>query len=342
MRRDEQTPIRFSVIVPVYNVENYLSACVKSVVEQPGAPDWECILVDDGSTDQSGRMCDFFAETCPGVVALHRENGGLAAARNTGLDAARGEWILFLDSDDLWPAGMLQNLRAALDAAPGYDWYVGRYLELDGAAPKSEPTAPPLPDFVPGPFTDADYAERVEKLYTSGNWSVWRFCIRRAFLESTGVRFWPKVVWAEDYPFDLLLLHHCIRLYFLDFPLTVYRVNRAGSLLNSNLPKHFVGILAARKGFRKLFARPDAGGFGAAEQQEVWRRVANVFWPQARAAAVKDKATRRACAPLIARCRDLYNKGEQASGRTDWVLFRWMLTLLGPRAGLWLAAHLKH
>lgn len=342
MRRDEQTPIRFSVIVPVYNVQNYLCACVKSVVEQPGEADWECILVDDGSTDQSGKMCDAFAETCPGVIALHRENGGLAAARNTGLEAAKGEWVLFLDSDDLWPADLLPNLRAALDAAPGYDWYVGRYLELDAAAPKSEPAAPSLPAFTPGPFESADYAARVQKLYESGNWSVWRFCIRRSFLEKPGVTFWPQVVWAEDYPFDLLLLHCCTRLYFLDFPITVYRVNRAGSLLNSNLPKHFVGILAARKRFRKLFAKPGAGGFTPAEQEEVWRRVANVFWPQARAAAVKDKEVRRNCAALMARCRDLYNKGEQASGRADWVLFRWMITLLGPRAGLWLAAHLKH
>lgn len=342
MRRNEATPIRFSVIVPVYNVQNYLCACVKSVVEQPGPKDWECILVDDGSTDQSGQMCDAFAETCPGVIALHRENGGLAAARNTGLEVAAGEWILFLDSDDLWPADMLPRLRAALDAAPGYDWYVGRYLELDAAAPQSEPTTPSLPAFVPGPYENADYAARVQKLYENGNWSVWRFCIRRAFLEQSSVQFWPKVVWAEDYPFDLLLLHCTTRLYFLDFPITVYRVNRAGSLLNSNLPKHFVGILAARKGFRKLFAGPSAGGFTPAEQQEVWRRVANVFWPQARAAAVKDKETRRACAALIARCRDLYDKGEQASGRADWVLFRWMITLLGPRAGLWLAAHLKH
>ena len=342
MRRDEQTPIRFSVIVPVYNVQNYLCACVKSVVEQPGPKDWECILVDDGSTDQSGKMCDAFAETCPGVIALHRENGGLAAARNTGLEAARGEWVLFLDSDDLWPADLLQNLRAALDAAPGYDWYVGRYLELDAAAPKSEPTAPPLPAYTPGPFESADYAERVQKLYENGNWSVWRFCIRRSFLEKSGVTFWPQVVWAEDYPFDLLLLHCCTRLYFLDFPITIYRVNRAGSLLNSNLPKHFVGILATRKRFRKLFAKPGAGGFTPAEQEEVWRRVATVVWPQARAAAVTDKEVRHNCAALMARCRDLYNKGEQASGRADWVLFRWMITLLGPRAGLWLAAYLKH
>ena len=108
----------FSIIIPVYNVQNYLSACVKSVVEQPGPRDWECILVDDGSTDQSGAMCDALAAELPGLQVIHRENGGLAAARNTGLKAATGDWLLFLDSDDAMAPGLLEQLRGALTAHP--------------------------------------------------------------------------------------------------------------------------------------------------------------------------------------------------------------------------------
>ena len=201
MQRDGN--VRFSVIVPVYNVQRYLPLCVKSVAEQPGPPDWECILVDDGSTDACGALCDAFAAEIPGVVALHQKNQGLAAARNTGIAAAKGEWLLFLDSDDEWAPDMLAHLRRTLEEHPGHDWYVARYLSLDEAdGALREPAAVRL---VPGGFESDDYAARVARLYDSAHWSVWKFCLRRQFLAESGVAFWPGVVWAEDYPFDLLL-----------------------------------------------------------------------------------------------------------------------------------------
>ena len=125
----------FSIIIPVYNVQNYLSACVKSVVEQPGPRDWECILVDDGSTDQSGAMCDALAAELPGLKVIHRENGGLAAARNTGLKAATGDWLLFLDSDDTYTPDAFAVLRAALDETQADVCYFGLRMtgDNDGA-----------------------------------------------------------------------------------------------------------------------------------------------------------------------------------------------------------------
>lgn len=120
---------QFSIIVPVYNVQNYLAACVKSVAEQPGPRDWECILVDDGSTDTSGQICDVLAAEIPGLRVLHQQNGGLANARNTGLAAAKGEWVLFLDSDDAMAPGLLDTLRRELAAHPDFDWFIGKHLE---------------------------------------------------------------------------------------------------------------------------------------------------------------------------------------------------------------------
>lgn len=101
---------QISVIVPVYKVERYLSACVESILNQSFS-DFECILVDDGSPDGCPEMCDAFAKQDSRVRVIHQQNGGLSAARNTGLDAAKGAFITFVDSDDVLHPQFLETLR---------------------------------------------------------------------------------------------------------------------------------------------------------------------------------------------------------------------------------------
>ena len=91
--------IFISIIVPVYNVEKYLRECLDSI-SQLKAVTWEAILVDDGSTDTSGQICDEYAKQDSRFRVIHQKNAGVSAARNAGLDAAKGEWIWFVDSDD--------------------------------------------------------------------------------------------------------------------------------------------------------------------------------------------------------------------------------------------------
>lgn len=106
-----------SIIVPVYNMEKYLVRCVNSIINQQFT-EFELILVDDGSVDNSSEMCDEFAESDPRIRVIHKQNGGLGAARNTGLDIARGKFIGFVDSDD-WIA---QDMYAILlDLADIFD-----------------------------------------------------------------------------------------------------------------------------------------------------------------------------------------------------------------------------
>lgn len=90
-----------SVIIPVYNVESYLKECVDSVLAQD-YKDIEIILVDDGSTDSSPLICDQLKEKSDKITTIHKQNGGLSDARNTGIEAATGNYILFLDGDDFW------------------------------------------------------------------------------------------------------------------------------------------------------------------------------------------------------------------------------------------------
>ncbi|MBP3354658.1 MAG: glycosyltransferase family 2 protein [Bacteroidales bacterium] len=92
--------MKLSIIVPVYNVEEYIIECIDSVLSQT-YKDWELILVNDGSTDNSGKICDEYALKDNRINVIHKENEGLSSARNAGIDVAKGEYITFIDSDDV-------------------------------------------------------------------------------------------------------------------------------------------------------------------------------------------------------------------------------------------------
>ena len=104
-----------SVIIPVYKVEPYLDACVSSVVGQTFS-DLEILLVDDGSPDRCPELCDTWAQKDPRVRVIHQENGGLSAARNTGIEAAKGEFLVFVDSDDMLEPDALRRAWEAQQA----------------------------------------------------------------------------------------------------------------------------------------------------------------------------------------------------------------------------------
>ena len=103
---------KLSIIVPVYNVERYIDKCIKSILDQT-FKDFELILVDDGSIDNSGEICDEYIKKDSRVKVIHKKNGGLAAARNTGLIMARGDYVGFVDSDDWIEPNMFSNLYAS-------------------------------------------------------------------------------------------------------------------------------------------------------------------------------------------------------------------------------------
>lgn len=90
-----------SIIIPVYNVEKYLRECLGSVINQ-SIPEKEVLLIDDGSTDSSNKICEEYAARYPYIRVIHKENGGLSSARNRGIEEACGDWIIFIDSDDVW------------------------------------------------------------------------------------------------------------------------------------------------------------------------------------------------------------------------------------------------
>lgn len=106
----KNTPL-ISIISPVYNAEPYIKKCLNSILTQT-FQDWELILIDDGSLDRSGIICDEYAAKDSRIVVIHKKNGGVSAARQTGLDTAKGEFVIHVDPDDWIEPTMLQELYA--------------------------------------------------------------------------------------------------------------------------------------------------------------------------------------------------------------------------------------
>lgn len=222
----------FSIIIPVYNVENYIEQCLESVVTQE-FDSFEVILVDDGSTDSSGVLCDAYAEKYPKVTVIHQENKGLAGARNTGLDKASGEWILFVDSDDWIESGMLRRLYERMSEEDA-DLYSYNVYKTDEQGTVTEKLL-----FTPENREISFYNEKdrfvyfTEQLmqYKTG-WEVWSRVFRRSIIEKNKLRFRNCAeVFAEDYLFTFQYLLFAQRVKQLCAVFYYYR-QRANSLLH--------------------------------------------------------------------------------------------------------------
>jgi len=179
----------FSVVIPVYNVKDYLPKCIDSVLAQDFA-DCEILLVDDGSTDgESGAICDRYAAAHPEQIrVIHKPNGGLGDARNVGLEAAQGDYLVFIDSDDYIGSGMLTTLAAAIDRFHSDVIDFGFAVDTDGRITKQ------LVDDLPHDraFT---LSEQPRLLLTQPN--AWSRCWKRSLFLDTGIRY-PSRVWYED------------------------------------------------------------------------------------------------------------------------------------------------
>ena len=104
-----------TVVIPVYNVEKYLKRCVESVLVQ-GWHNYDILLVDDGSTDRSPQICDDYVKVYDFISVIHKENGGLSEARNTGISQAKGEYVYFPDSDDWLEPDAFMALAEVLES----------------------------------------------------------------------------------------------------------------------------------------------------------------------------------------------------------------------------------
>lgn len=206
-----------SVIIPVYNVSRYLKQCVDSVLNQ-SYRNLEIILVDDGSTDDSGLLCDKYALSDSRIVVIHKENGGLSDARNVGIAAARGDYIGFVDSDDFIHTEMYRVLADAIEDNEADIAMANWQFFLDGREND-------LRDDRTGSILAFEGMETLEFLiYGAGGYrvslSVWDRLYRREIVENL---FFPKGKCYEDVVWSVKIFYRARKGVYVDKSLYYYR-----------------------------------------------------------------------------------------------------------------------
>ena len=216
----------FSLILPIYNVAPYLERCIGSILQQD-FKDYEIILVDDGSSDESPQICDAYVEKYPNIRVIHKENGGLSSARNAGLEIAAGEYVWWIDSDDWIENEALSEVyRVICDNRP--DIVKFNYNRV---------TSKQQPVLVMAEAGLHAGTEKIAKLlhkalYSTGAYSLsaWGHIYSRDFLNRLNIRFVSeRKICSEDYLFNLSVLPHASAVYVLPALLYNYEL-RQGSL----------------------------------------------------------------------------------------------------------------
>lgn len=253
---------RISVIVAAYNIEEYLPRCLDSLLAQT-YPFLQIIVVDDGSLDSTGEICDRYAAEHTQIQVIHRKNGGLSAARNTGLAVADGEYIGYVDGDDWVEPHMYESMLYACEKQ-GADLAICSYREIGNEEFENS-------------FSGEEYVmsgDEALEVYVCDNRSyhiynsVWSKLFKRELVE--GVLF-PEGKKSEDILYTTHALLHSSTCVFLDTPFYNYVVNREGSIMNQ-------GLADRRFGDEIPFWREQIRQFGEAGKRELAKKAEYYFY----------------------------------------------------------------
>jgi len=215
MRRPE-----ISIIIPVYNVERYIGTCIECILNQ-SFKDYEVILIDDGSIDQSSSICKKYASLDNRIIYYRKENGGQSAARNMGIELSIGDYIMFLDSDDCFAEDALEKASKKITES-GVDMLGFNFKEIDenGDIIKLH-----KPLYTIGQiFSGVDFAIKHTLLTV-----VWGFIYKSSFLKSVGVKF-IEGVFCEDEDFITRIINAAPRVAYVDDDLYCYRIRQSSTV----------------------------------------------------------------------------------------------------------------
>lgn len=218
--------MKFSILVPVYNVEKYLEQCVDSLLDQTYKGEYEIILVDDGSTDSSGEICDKYAKTNPDKIkVVHKKNEGLVSARQAGIEVASGEYSLFVDSDDFVENNLMETVNDCIDRNDNPDMVIYSFRYYSNGRTTERKSTLASEEKV---FTKDNKKELYEALIsTTFITSLWTKAIKTEILKKdpTDYRLFYDKNMAEDWFRSIHLITSAQKIIYINIPLYNYRTN---------------------------------------------------------------------------------------------------------------------
>ena len=229
---------KVTVIIPIYNVERFLKEAIESAINQT-YKNLEIILVDDGSIDNSGKICDEYIEKDERIKVVHKENGGLSSARNAGLDNTTGDYVMFLDSDDFLVPKKKKKMYNEIKSKDA-DYVIGNYIN---ATEEGEPWENPvfnLEKYKPFKLNINDY----KNSFFVMNSSVCNKIFSMNFLNKLNLRFVVGLP-AEDAIFSTYCFLHSQNVYYIQDLVFNYRQRKGGSISSNCSRKYFDGISKA-------------------------------------------------------------------------------------------------
>lgn len=224
----DEKRVAFSVIVPIYNVQEYLRECVDSILEQT-CENIEIILVDDGSPDSCPKICDEYAAQDSRVTVIHKDNGGLSSARNAGIEVANGEYLLFVDSDDFWDdKDALNKMKRKIDIWSDADVIAYKSKDLSCITGKCIEA---FSDYDLRLIEESDKSEILKYMFEAGVFpgAAWLVAVRREYIYDNCFRFIEGIK-AEDIDWLLSIFLHAKKIRAMNLPFYVYRKYRSGSI----------------------------------------------------------------------------------------------------------------
>lgn len=213
----------YSFIIPVYNCEEYIEKCVENIMKIKSVS-YEVLLIDDGSYDASGKLCDAIAEKYSFVKCIHKENGGVSSARNRGIEEAAGKYIVFVDADDTLETDKFDKILEKYNGINADSLFYGMSFDYyhNGVCYRNEA----LYYQISGIMDDKHWAEDFYRLYIANALSpVWNKIFNRDIIKHNNIRFNTDMFLYEDLEFSLRYMACCGDIY--NIPDVIYRYRQS-------------------------------------------------------------------------------------------------------------------